>query len=540
MPPSRQEVIEGFVVRARRIEAHSLIRDPVVLASHAEDRFEMNLLVDGTARLTHRLPPDEEVFESLAARVRPLLLGKESIYHNKVTKALRRSLDATPDAAADEYRDELADLRNAWSAATNGETYSLVQWARSDDPQSATPVSNVLLAEAWMYIDLVHVDPDQTRRAALDYPMRTRYVASVRYYCRIAQLVVRTLRYVEKLRDAGLIELDHTIWEREVVVGSQVVEEAVLYMAPVGTEPVTEDYSEEPGERWTRFTMIEAVRQDPRRRLRVVLRNAGGNSLAEYDAAFVPRPSNGEMRRVDVLVTDGVVCHLQLPAVPGAPGPVSLELAERSESNSADLARYRLLLLTDEAATVEFYGTEDDEPHLTFTAPDLTDEQSRHAHASVEVLEDLQAVERLTNQCLGRFTGVTNDVERVLLRVTRMLYEGSVVKFVRSIGPRVEPSGELPREEHSCFVREEPKTITVAGVEVPMPAFVLWHPQVSTQDMGPSPEHGAEARMFRIVAPAGQFFLAVATDFCSVAPDELAQHARAWDLHGIDQQAFTQ
>jgi hypothetical protein len=501
----------------------------------------MNLLVDGTARLTHRLPPDEEVFESLAARVRPLLLGSESIYHTVVTKALKRSLDAAPGAAAEQYRNELADLRTAWKGATSGETYSLVQWARSDDPQEATPVSNVLLAEAWMYIDLGHVDPDQTRRAALEYPMRTRYVASVRYYCRVAQLVVRMLRYVEKLREAGVIELDRTMWEREVVVGSEFVEDAVLYTAPAGTEPTGENYSEEPGGRWTRFTMIEAVRQDPGRRLRVVFRGAGGNSLAEYDAAFIPRsPSGDAVRRVDVLITDGVVCHMQLPAVPGAPGPVSMELAERSESNSADLARFRFQLLTDEAATVEFYGEGDDEPDLTFTAPDLTDEQSLRAHASIEVLEDLQVVERLTGQRLGRFTGVTDDVERVLLRVTRMLYEGSVVEFVRSIGPRVELSGELPQEEHSSFVREEPKTITVAGVGVPMPAFVLWHPQVSTQDLGPSPEHGAEARMFQVVTPAGQFFFALAPEFCSVASDEVAQHARAWDLHGIDQHAFTQ
>lgn len=172
---------------------------------------------------------------------------------------------------------------------------------------------------------------------------------------------------------------------------------------------------------------------------------------------------------------------------------------------------------------------------MTFPTPDLTHEQTLRARASIEVLEDLQVVEELSGRRLGRFTGINNDVERILLRVTRMLYEGSVVEFVRSIGPRVEPSGELPREEHSCFVREEPKTITVAGVEIPMPGFVLWHPQVSTQDLGPSPEHGSEARLFQVVAPAGQRFLALAPDFCPVAPEDVAQHATAWSLHGIEQ-----
>lgn len=536
MPPSRQEVIEAFVVRARRIEAHSLARDAAALADHAEERVVVRLFTDGTTRLVHRLPPDEEVFESLAARVRPLLLGKESIYHAAVTKALKRLLDLSSDANAEQYRAELDDLRSAWKTTASGETYSLVQWTRSDDPLNLTPVSNVLMANAWMYIDLAHVDPDQDNRAALSYPMRTRYVAAVRYYCQVAQLAVRTLRYVEKLRDAGLVVLDKSVWERDVVVGSEVVEEAVLYVAPIGTEPTTEDYTEEPGGQWEKFTIIEAFRQDPARRLRVVLRSTDGSPVAEYDAAVVPRPSNAEdVHRVDVLVTEGVVCHLQFTVVDGALEQPLMELVTRSETNIADLARFRFELLVGEASTMEFYSEHDEKPYLTFVTSDLAEDETRHLHASVEVLEDLQALEGLIGQRLGRFTGIGSDVERVLLRVTRRLHEGDVVELVRSIGPRVEPSGELPREEHSCFAREEPKMITLAGVEVPMPAFVLWHPQVTTEDLGPSPEHGPDARLFQVVAPEGQRFLAWAPDICPIAPAEVARHVKAWNLHGIEQ-----
>jgi hypothetical protein len=539
VPSSRQEVIEAFVIRARRIEAHSLVRNAAVLADHAENRFDVRLHTDGTTRLVHRLPPDEEIFESLAARVRPLILKQESIYHYAVTKALKRLLDTSSDPNAEQHRGELNDLRDAWKATASGETYHLVQWTEADDPLNLTPVSNVLLAEAWMYIDLVHADPDETRRAALGYSMRTRYVAAVRYYCQIAQLAVRTLRYVEKLRDAGLAVLENPAWEREIVVGSEVVEEATLYIAPIGTEPAAGDYSEEPGEHWKKFTAIEAFRQDPTKRLRVVLSRADGSQVASYDAALVlrPAPTEGE-QRVDVLITDGVVCHLRFPVVDGELGMPSMELVERSESNIADLALHRFQLQAAEASTMEFYREQDEEPHLTFTTSDLTVEQIKRLRASIEALEDLQALERLTRQRLGRFTGVSSDVERVLLRVTRRLYEGGVVELVRSIGPRVKPSGQLPLEEHSCLVREEPKTLRLAGAEVPMPAFVLWHPQVSTHDLGPAPEHGAEARLFKVVAPEGQRFLAWAPEICPIAPANVAQHVEPWSLSEIDQDTF--
>jgi hypothetical protein len=57
------------------------------------------------------VPPDEEEFESLAARVRPLLLDEESTCHSKVTKALKRLLCMTSIPDAEQYRDELHVLR---------------------------------------------------------------------------------------------------------------------------------------------------------------------------------------------------------------------------------------------------------------------------------------------------------------------------------------------------------------------------------------------------------------------------------------------
>ncbi|MGM1062162.1 hypothetical protein [Saccharothrix sp. Mg75] len=533
--PSHHEVVGAFIVRARRIQAHSLVQDPTILSDLAQERFDVHLRPDGTSRIRHRLPPDEEVFESLATRVRPLLLGDESVHHFKVTKALRRLLDTSPAPDVEQYREELNELREAWKTTTTGKTYGLVQWRGTEVPDTLTPVSNVLLAEAWMYIDLVHVDPDQRRRNALDYPMRQRYLAAVRYYCRIAELVVRTLRYVEKLRDAGVVVLDAADWERDVVVGSEIVEEGIIRVAPAGTGATTADFGEQPGEAWRDLTAVEALRQGSATRLRVMLNRADGTLVAAYDTAIVPRPADAEDRQgADVLIAGGVVCRLRFPVADGQPGPPSMKLVSATDSNTAHLALCRFQLRTGEAHTLAFFGEHDEEPHLTFTTTDLTAEDTEQLRVVIDTLEDVLAIGALTGRSLGRPTAVGYQ-ERVLLRVARRLHEGRVAELARSIGPRIDPRGELPTGEHSCLIRNEPQTMTLAGVEVPMPAFVVWHPRASTRDLGPAPEHGPEARRFDIAAPQGERFLAWAPDICTIAPDEITQHVEPWDLFGIDQ-----
>nr|BFE50261.1 hypothetical protein GCM10017745_36880 [Saccharothrix mutabilis subsp. capreolus] len=470
----------------------------------------------------------------MAARVRPLLLVKESVHHSKVTKALKRLLDTSPIGDVEQYRDELNELREAWKTTTTGETYGLVQWTGTEVPDTLAPVSNVLLAEAWMYIDLVHVDPDQRRRDALNFPMRQRYLAAVRYYCRIAELVVRTLRYVEKLRDVGVVVLDVADWERDVVVGSEIVEEGIIRVAPVGTEATAADFGEQTREVWRDLTTVEALRQDLVTRLRVVLGRADGTPATVYDAAVLPRPADAEDRQsADVLITGGVVCRLRFPVADGQPDPPSMELVSATESNEAHLALCRFQLQAGEAHTLAFYGEHDDEPHLTFTTH-LTAEDTEQLRVVIDTLEDVLAIEALTGRSLGRPTTI-GDQERILLRVTRRLHEGRVVELARSIGPRIDPRGELPTGEHSCLVRNEPQTMTLAGVEVPMPAFVVWHPRASTRDLGSAPEHGPEARRFDIAAPQGERFFAWAPDVCTIAPDEITQHVEPWDLFGIDQ-----
>src|SRR4051794_21714323 len=79
--------VEAFVLRARRIAEHSLLRDQGAMAAVARSTFEVGVHPDGTATLRRRLLP-EEPMESLAARVRPVLLKEDPVHYAKVLKAV--------------------------------------------------------------------------------------------------------------------------------------------------------------------------------------------------------------------------------------------------------------------------------------------------------------------------------------------------------------------------------------------------------------------------------------------------------------------
>jgi hypothetical protein len=79
------ERVERFVLRARRVMAHSLVRDhSKVLNELASGTIQVHVQVnkatgEATHRFTMELPP-EEAFESFAARLRPFTMRKEPVY----------------------------------------------------------------------------------------------------------------------------------------------------------------------------------------------------------------------------------------------------------------------------------------------------------------------------------------------------------------------------------------------------------------------------------------------------------------------------
>lgn len=64
------ETLRRFVLRARRVQAHSVVQDWDELLRHGQGSFVGHLDLAGRMTITRRLPADEEVFESRAVEGR--------------------------------------------------------------------------------------------------------------------------------------------------------------------------------------------------------------------------------------------------------------------------------------------------------------------------------------------------------------------------------------------------------------------------------------------------------------------------------------
>lgn len=299
-------------MRARRVEAHSLVQDWDQLTTHAEGAIHLKLDINGKASITRRLPNDEERFESLAARLRPLTVVAEPVHYKKVLKALERLIaDAVVPHST---RERLDQLRDAWMASelqgTQTQGYA-IQMIELDGSEATPLVSDTQLAAGWMYSDLVHADPTGPKREALAFPLRERYAAAVRHFSHLAELTVSTLRIIEHLRDTGTLTLEQTAWDEAVVVGaSEFVEESEVYLSELDTQLPGPDERFELGEAWSRVTVTEMLRQDPMKRVQVVLEADDGTVVATYDAAVAHRSFDDTAATWDALVAGSVLFRL--------------------------------------------------------------------------------------------------------------------------------------------------------------------------------------------------------------------------------------
>lgn len=528
--------IARFVLRARRIEAHSLVRDWDELIRHAEGSVSVRIGVDGAVSVTRTLPEDEEAFESLAARVRPLTLDSEPIHHAKVVGALERLLAGA--AALDEHhREGLRKLRVAWQAAelqgVQVQGYS-VQSVRLDGSGGTPMVSDTQLAAGWLYADLVHADAKGPKKDALLFPLRERYAAAVRVFARVATLAVSTLRLVETLRDAGAITVPKDAWEDEVAVGTtKHVEQAELFIAPAGTDaPDLRDSNLGLGDEWERFTVTELLRQDPANHVHVGLARADGSVVADYAAAVARRQLDGDLLRWQVLIAGCVLVSIEFAIQGEKLASVSqARLAEFDSTNELILASRRLRLEMHEAARMTFDvgGTS----LVTFALANLDDEELAETRVLAETVADIAAIEAMSGETSEPCTGEYNDLDRVKLRQARLILEGHIVgSFGKPIITTV-IQGTPPQA-----VAVEPGTVDVGGARLPAPGMVLRHPAMTCRDLGPAPDSGPDARKFEVVPPAGQRLLAWSLHLRQIALDEELQATASWNLTGIDEATF--
>lgn len=143
-------ILAAFVVRARRVAKHSLARDEVWMRRLSRRMLQLDS-VDGKVFLTETMPPEEQL-ESLAARVRPLILQGETAHYAKALNALGFFVKDDP-----QLRGIVAALRASWKS-TGEDPDSSGVFVQMVDPDG-TPsrmTGDRELAYAYIYGDVVH------------------------------------------------------------------------------------------------------------------------------------------------------------------------------------------------------------------------------------------------------------------------------------------------------------------------------------------------------------------------------------------------
>jgi len=102
--------------------------------------------------------------ESLAARVRPLILKKDPVHHGYALNALATYLTRHGHTAAASW---CSELKQDWKSVdlesgTTGYYLSITQSGTEEPPQEITDVA---LAGTWFYGDLVHASRTRSTRA---------------------------------------------------------------------------------------------------------------------------------------------------------------------------------------------------------------------------------------------------------------------------------------------------------------------------------------------------------------------------------------
>lgn len=231
-----RERVERFVLRARRMMAHSLVRDqPKLLEDLAAGNFQLRILVDNETsesevRLMKELPP-EEAFESFAARVRPFTIRKEPVYWELVLDALERLV--SPETLAEII--DVDDLREHWSTVAEGKKMAQAYYVMTEKGK----LSDVELADLWLNSDALHTQLIQSP-AGKELSLDQRYQAAAGVYSRIGSCVNATYNVIAHLVREGLLELDPEVFAVPVLAKTNVDFSAKAYTAQVGAELPTD------------------------------------------------------------------------------------------------------------------------------------------------------------------------------------------------------------------------------------------------------------------------------------------------------------
>jgi hypothetical protein len=244
---SDRERVQRFVMRARRVTEHSLVREHKPLLNKlyrgsVDVRVEQNLKTgEASHTLKLELPP-EELFESWAARLRPFTIPKEPVYWVPVLNSVERLLSQGT-------RTEIVDmdsLRKSWKDAVEGTGTAQAYFVMTESGR----VTDFKLANEWLNSDALHSQVAQTA-VAREVDLNERYYAAACVFSRLGHWVDYTLYFIAFLHGAKLIELDASAFNDPVVADGRIERKMEMYSAPVGSVPMPTDVSEIDITKWT-------------------------------------------------------------------------------------------------------------------------------------------------------------------------------------------------------------------------------------------------------------------------------------------------
>ncbi|MFJ7593530.1 hypothetical protein ACIQZO_40440 [Streptomyces sp. NPDC097617] len=221
--------LEAFVLRSRRVEEHSLAADWERLV--ALGAGSMTVTVTGGQTVVRQELPAEELVESAAARVRPLLLEEDPCSYLKALAAVGYFCLDLP-----EEKREFKAKRAEWRARTKPAVDSgyTVMVANTVTGRTASLTAHDL-AWAWIYGDVVHHDPER-RREADPFGLAERFRAAVPLITWTMVAAIEPLNHVRALHHDGILALRPDVLDQEVVLHSTTWEHAAQALtAPPGT-----------------------------------------------------------------------------------------------------------------------------------------------------------------------------------------------------------------------------------------------------------------------------------------------------------------
>lgn len=178
--------LERFVLRARKVMAHSLIRDQMeLLQVVADGNFKFGVSKDpetGELRFLAELPA-EEALESFAARLRPFTMREERVYWELALDAIA---DLTPQDLLDEVFD-IEGLRTMFADITARKKSAQAYFVMTDSGQ----LTDMELADLWLNSDALHAQAINST-VGNEVGLDERFRAAAGVYARLGAAVSNT------------------------------------------------------------------------------------------------------------------------------------------------------------------------------------------------------------------------------------------------------------------------------------------------------------------------------------------------------------